>query len=331
MTIVIMEGIAMKLSSVAGWIKKYTIDRKRVIISAGILVIAIAVVAGIILYVHLRNHSGKVTDPMENSAVSVISDSISSSSDSVSKVSSGSEAGSYSAAQTVAAQSVSLDQSSQSLCVGQTTQLTATVAPGNAVDKNITWSSSDKYTASVSNGQVKAEQSGTAYIYAKTSNGLTAKCKVVVTSQSTNDGGKSNGTGGTGSGGSGGGSSGGGSSSTSSSPSSSSSSVTTGANLAGLATYGAYSYPYGVSETNPEFQKNEWSFDCNKIVSDITNEYVQRGYSFDTNIGNIYRSGDGGALMIRGKLNGEGQTHVVDIWVGTNSTGYIEEKVYILD
>jgi hypothetical protein len=34
-------------------------DRKHVIISAGILVIAVAVIAGVILYIHLRNHSGK--------------------------------------------------------------------------------------------------------------------------------------------------------------------------------------------------------------------------------------------------------------------------------
>ena len=51
---------------------------------------------------------------------------------------------------------VSLDKSSMSLEVGGTGTLAATVAPSNASNKNVTWSTSNATVATVSNGTVKA-------------------------------------------------------------------------------------------------------------------------------------------------------------------------------
>ncbi len=62
-------------------------------------------------------------------------------------------------------------------------QLRASVIPGNASNKNITWSSSDKYVASVDekNGTVTPVSEGEATITATTEEGgLTASCKVNV-------------------------------------------------------------------------------------------------------------------------------------------------------
>ncbi|WP_270566051.1 Ig-like domain-containing protein [Clostridium beijerinckii] len=55
---------------------------------------------------------------------------------------------------------------------GGTTQLTATVAPNNATDKTVTWSSSDESIATVdSNGLVTAKTDGAVVITAKTNDG----------------------------------------------------------------------------------------------------------------------------------------------------------------
>lgn len=80
--------------------------------------------------------------------------------------------------------SVSLSTNSVILGVGESTTLTATVQPSNAV-KTLTWSSSNTNVATVSNGKVTAKNSGTANITAKTSNGKTATCKVTVKSAPT--------------------------------------------------------------------------------------------------------------------------------------------------
>ena len=71
----------------------------------------------------------------------------------------------------VAVTGVSLNESDVDLDVGETLQLKATVSPGNATNKTVTWSSSDSYVASVdSQGVVTAESEGIAYIYAKAGN-----------------------------------------------------------------------------------------------------------------------------------------------------------------
>ena len=63
-----------------------------------------------------------------------------------------------------------------------TAKLTATVAPDNASNKDVTWSSSDTSVATVTNtGSVKAVKNGSAVITVKTDNGLTAQCTVTVT------------------------------------------------------------------------------------------------------------------------------------------------------
>ena len=66
---------------------------------------------------------------------------------------------------------------------GQTASLTATVNPGNAANKSITWSSSNSSVATVSaNGTVTAVANGTADITATAADGsgVSAKCSVTV-------------------------------------------------------------------------------------------------------------------------------------------------------
>jgi hypothetical protein len=77
---------------------------------------------------------------------------------------------------------VTLDKSSLTLTAGESDTLTATVAPENASDKEVTWSSSDKNVATVdSTGKVTAVAMGTATITATTSDGnKTASCAVTV-------------------------------------------------------------------------------------------------------------------------------------------------------
>ena len=75
---------------------------------------------------------------------------------------------------------VKLNRTSVSLVKGKNVTLKATVNPGNASNKKVTWTSSNKKVATVSNGKVTAKNYGTAVITAKTSNGKKATCKVTV-------------------------------------------------------------------------------------------------------------------------------------------------------
>lgn len=81
---------------------------------------------------------------------------------------------------------VSLDNSSISLTVGGTQTLTATVTPADALDKSVTWSSSNTSVATVSsNGVVTAKDVGNATITVTTNDGgKTATCAVTVTPMS---------------------------------------------------------------------------------------------------------------------------------------------------
>ena len=81
---------------------------------------------------------------------------------------------------TVPTGSVTLDKTSLSLAVGETVQLTATVKPDDATDKNVAWTSSDASVAKVDNGKVTAIKAGKATIIAKCG-GKTAECAVTVT------------------------------------------------------------------------------------------------------------------------------------------------------
>ena len=80
--------------------------------------------------------------------------------------------------------SITLNQTSLTMTSkGQTASLTATVNPGNAAHKSITWSSSNSSVATVSaNGTVTAVANGTADITATAADGsgVSAKCSVTV-------------------------------------------------------------------------------------------------------------------------------------------------------
>ena len=81
-------------------------------------------------------------------------------------------------------ESISLDKTSASLKVGETTTLTATIKPDNASNKKVIWSSSNGEIATVTDGVVTAIKEGEATITAKTEDGgKTATCAVTVTSK----------------------------------------------------------------------------------------------------------------------------------------------------
>ena len=81
----------------------------------------------------------------------------------------------------VAVTGVTLNKSSMELQVGQSETLTATIAPENATNKTVTWTSSDPSVATVANGTVTAVKAGTATITVTTvDGGKTESCKVTV-------------------------------------------------------------------------------------------------------------------------------------------------------
>ena len=77
---------------------------------------------------------------------------------------------------------ISLNQSSISIIKGKTYQLSASIQPSGASNRNVTWSSSNSNIATVSSsGKVSAKAAGTATITVKTKDGSkTAKCTVTV-------------------------------------------------------------------------------------------------------------------------------------------------------
>jgi len=90
---------------------------------------------------------------------------------------------------TVAVTGVTLSETTASMTVGgETLTLTATVAPDNATDKTVVWTSSDPSVATVADGVVTAVAAGTATITATATNGTddtaddkTATCTITVT------------------------------------------------------------------------------------------------------------------------------------------------------
>ena len=93
-------------------------------------------------------------------------------------------------AATVPVTGVTMNKTSTSLYVGDTETLTATVAPDNATNKAVTWTSSDSAVATVDqNGVVTAVAHGTATITVTTEDGnYTATCTVTVSRYSTGGG-----------------------------------------------------------------------------------------------------------------------------------------------
>lgn len=67
--------------------------------------------------------------------------------------------------------------------MGATETLSATVAPADATNKSVQFTSSDETIATVTpvQGKVTAVKAGTATITATTSNGETATCEITVT------------------------------------------------------------------------------------------------------------------------------------------------------
>ncbi len=76
--------------------------------------------------------------------------------------------------------SVTLDKTTLALVEGEEATLTATVAPDNATDKTVTWSTSDASIATVADGKVTAVKEGQATITAKAGD-KSATCTVTVT------------------------------------------------------------------------------------------------------------------------------------------------------
>ena len=81
----------------------------------------------------------------------------------------------------IAVSGVSLNKTSTSLTVGATETLAAVIAPSNATNKNVTWSSSNSSVATVANGVVTAVATGSATVTVTTADGSrTAACNVTV-------------------------------------------------------------------------------------------------------------------------------------------------------
>ena len=81
--------------------------------------------------------------------------------------------------------SVTLSRTSISLEEGENYTLYANVFPSNADNRTIAWSSSNENIAEVSNGIITAKTAGTAYIYARATDGSEkyAQCQVTVTEE----------------------------------------------------------------------------------------------------------------------------------------------------
>lgn len=82
---------------------------------------------------------------------------------------------------TVAVTSIQINENIESIDVGDTKELTVTITPSNATDKNITWKSSDDSILSVSTtGKITAKKSGIAEITATSSNGKVSTIRISV-------------------------------------------------------------------------------------------------------------------------------------------------------
>ncbi|WP_296020978.1 Ig-like domain-containing protein [uncultured Treponema sp.] len=83
---------------------------------------------------------------------------------------------------------VSLDKTSAELEVGGSLTLTATVAPDDAANKNVSWKSDKEEVATVKDGSVTAVAAGSAVITVTTEDGgKTATCNITVTENTSED------------------------------------------------------------------------------------------------------------------------------------------------
>lgn len=89
--------------------------------------------------------------------------------------------GAYKQVSYTAISAVTLNAAEVNIKIDGAIQLYANILPANATDKTITWKSSNKKVASVTNtGLVTGKKNGTCTITATASNGMTATCKVTV-------------------------------------------------------------------------------------------------------------------------------------------------------
>lgn len=80
--------------------------------------------------------------------------------------------------------SISLNKSELSLNKGDTYDLTYTIAPDDAANKDVEWSSSNADVVSVENGKITAKKAGNATITIKAKEtGISSSCKVTVTAK----------------------------------------------------------------------------------------------------------------------------------------------------
>lgn len=82
--------------------------------------------------------------------------------------------------QDIALTGVKLSAKSITLEKGKSKTIKATISPSNATNQKLTWTTSNKKVATVSNGKITAKGKGTATITVKTANGKKASCKVTV-------------------------------------------------------------------------------------------------------------------------------------------------------
>ncbi len=84
-------------------------------------------------------------------------------------------------AETVAVTGVLMSHTSCTINVGETLQLTATIEPANATNKNVTWTSNNTNVATIENGLITAVAEGTAVVSVTTEDGgFQAGCFVTV-------------------------------------------------------------------------------------------------------------------------------------------------------
>lgn len=126
-------------------------------------------------------HTNGVCPYSPSSSSSKSSTSSSSSSKSSSGTSSSSSSTKTVTPTTIAVTAIQINENIESIEVGKSKIVTATITPSNATDKNITWKSSNEDIATISaNGEIVAKSTGTVDIIASTSNGKTSTIKINV-------------------------------------------------------------------------------------------------------------------------------------------------------
>ena len=82
---------------------------------------------------------------------------------------------------TIAVTEIQIEEKIENMEIGENEKLTAIITPSNAIDKNVTWQSSDESIATVdSTGEVIAKKSGVVTITATTSNGKSSTITINV-------------------------------------------------------------------------------------------------------------------------------------------------------